>query len=81
MTMTAKKLLDLTQKQNKTNRSFELGTIDTDYTSGRPRILFDGYTTTSIKEYAYLASYTPVAGDRVLLASVSGTYIVIDKIV
>ncbi|HWQ29863.1 MAG TPA: hypothetical protein VN549_02645 [Negativicutes bacterium] len=58
-----------------------LGTIDPFYTSGRPRIVFDGETAASQKRYPYLSSYTPVANDRVLLERVKGSYIVMGKVI
>ena len=45
----------------------KLGTIDPDYTSGRPSIVFDGESVPSVKQYPYLSTYTPQAGDRVML--------------
>jgi hypothetical protein len=60
--------------------NFRLGKIDPAYTSGRPKIIFDGETTASGKQYPHLASYTPAANDRVLLAAVSGSYVVLGKI-
>lgn len=64
---------------NPRDRPFRLGKIDPDYSSGRPRIIFDGETQVSIKRYPYLANYEPRAGDVVLLASVGNSYIVIGK--
>lgn len=60
---------------------FKLGTIQGDYVSGRPKIVFDGETATSEKTYPYLGSYTPTAGDRVLVAMVGHSGVVIGKIV
>lgn len=47
------------------------------YTSGRPTLVFDGESIATVKAYPYLASYTPLAGDRVMV--VSG--VVIGKII
>jgi hypothetical protein len=63
------------------NKQPSLGTIDSAYTSGRPKIIFDGETTASLKKYPYLDSYTPAANDRVLLLKVSGSYVIVGKIV
>lgn len=60
---------------------FRLGKIDPAYSSGRPRIVFDGETAASTKQYPYLSSYSPAANDRVLLAKVAGSYIVIGKVI
>jgi hypothetical protein len=58
-----------------------IGTIDPAYTSGRPRVLFDGETVLGGKTYPYLASYTPVASHRVLLAPVGTGFVVLGRIV
>ncbi|WP_306010529.1 hypothetical protein [Bacillus sp. MMSF_3328] len=64
---------------NNMDTTFKLGQIDPAYSSGRPRIIFEGETATSVKAYPYLSSYTPVAGDVVLLARVGNSYIVLGK--
>jgi hypothetical protein len=48
-------------------REISFGTVDPAYVSGKPRIQFDGETIVSGKAYPYLASYTPAAGDRVMI--------------
>lgn len=58
-----------------------LGTIDAAYVSGRPRVLFDGETVLGGKVYPYLASYTPVASQRVLLAPVGSGYVILGRII
>lgn len=62
-------------------QSFKLGKIDSAYTSGRPKIIFDGETTASGKQYPYLGSYAPVANDRVLTVFVGGSYVILGKII
>lgn len=57
-----------------------LGSIDAAYSSGRPKILFDGETVVSGKAYPYLASYTPVAGHRVLLLRAGHAWVVVGRI-
>lgn len=62
---------------------FLLGIIDPAYSgTGRPKVILDidGGTTVTQKQYQYLSSYTPAAGDRVELALVSGSYIIQGKI-
>lgn len=59
---------------------FKLGTVVALFENGTAKIQFDGEEEASEKEYAYLANYSPKEGDRVLLASVAGTYIIFDKI-
>lgn len=49
------------------DKTIRFGTIDADYTTGRPKIIFDGAENPSVKNYPYAASYTPAANDRVLI--------------
>lgn len=41
--------------------------IDPSYTTGRPRLIFDGEDVVSVKRYPYISTYTPQANDRVML--------------
>lgn len=51
------------------------------YTAGAgATLIFDGQTTATTKRYKRLASYTPAAGDRVLVAKISGSYVILGKI-
>lgn len=54
---------------------FKLGTI----VDGK--VQFDGEDSPSGKNYVRLNSYTVVTGDRVLLAVVGGTYVILGKVV
>jgi hypothetical protein len=47
--------------------SIRFGTIDSAYTSGRPKVEFDGMDAPGTKLYPYLSSYTPTANDRVMI--------------
>ncbi|QKN88221.1 receptor-binding protein [Bacillus phage Novomoskovsk] len=66
-------LIDKKQKKG----AYKIGKIPDNHTSGDPKILFDGEQTPSGKTYKCLSSYYPIAGDRVLLARVSNTYVVL----
>ncbi len=66
----------LTKKDEKS--TYRIGTIAD--ATGKPKIRFAGETNASQKRYTFLDSYTPVVGDRVLLARVQGTYVVLGKI-
>ena len=68
-------------KGDSSKAPYRLGKIDSEYSSGRPKVVFDGETTASEKQYPYLDSYAPAANDRVLLMRVSGSYIVIGKVI
>ena len=78
MIPTAQDFLEMNRQ--KTDRVFRLGEVDS-VSGGLPAILFDGEETASGKLYAKLDGYSPTTGDRVLLAKVSGTYIVLGKVV
>lgn len=41
--------------------------IDSGYVSGRPQLIFDGETIKTLKQYPYIATYTPVSDDRVMV--------------
>jgi len=75
----AAELLQITGSSPQQN-GYRLGKVDPAYSSGRPKIIFDGETTASGKQYPYLSSYTPAANDRVLLVAVAGSYIILGKI-
>jgi len=78
MIPTAHEFLEMNRQ--KTEKVFRLGRVDS-VTGGLPTIQFDGEETASGKLYAKLDGYSPTTGDRVLLAKVSGTYIVLGKVV
>lgn len=69
---------DIIHEELGTGKNYKIGTIAD--VNGKPTIRFAGEDQPSQKKYSFLDSYTPVEGDRVLLASVSGTYVVIGKI-
>lgn len=62
-------------------QNFKIGQVSATYTTGRPQIIFEGETTESLKVYPYLASYTPLANDWVLLVNTGNTYIILGAIV
>ncbi|WP_143318930.1 hypothetical protein [Clostridium sp. HBUAS56010] len=48
---------------------------------GRPYIRFYGEDVSSQKPYKYLHSYTPAKGDKVLVARVGKSYVILGKVV
>ena len=48
---------------------------------GRPIVKFYGETKNSQKLYKYLAGYTPAVGDKVAMAKMGGTYVIVGKVV
>lgn len=84
LTLLVDKTKDKKRKQddyilNSMDSTFKLGQVASNYVSGRPSIIFEGEDAASLKAYPYLSSYTPVAGDIVLLARVGNSYIVLGK--
>lgn len=69
---------DIIHEEIGTGNNYKIGTVAN--VNGKPTIRFAGEDQPSQKKYSFLDSYTPVEGDRVLLANVSGTYVVIGKI-
>jgi hypothetical protein len=59
----------------------KLGTIPASYTTGKPTVQFDGESSPSVKCYPYIESYTPSAGDRVLLIRVGNSWVIQGKVV
>jgi hypothetical protein len=59
--------------------NFKLGFVD-DVVDDKPLVKFDGESTASAKRYSCLSSYKPRIGDRVVLASISKTYVVIGRL-
>lgn len=60
-------------------RTPRLGTVDPAYTTGDPKITFDGETSLSGKTYPY-AGYTPQAGDRVVLLPVGNSWLIVGAV-
>lgn len=57
---------------------FKIGTIAS--ADGKPTITFAGEDQPSEKQYSFLGSYVPNVGDRVLLARMKNTYVVMGRI-
>jgi hypothetical protein len=68
------------------NRPWLIGTIDPAYVASsypgtQPKVTFDGESTLSGKTYKVLApGYWPTAGDRVVLAPVGTTYVIVGSV-
>lgn len=59
---------------------FKLATVIS--TNDGVSVQFDGETAPSTKKYKRLSSYSsPAVGDRVMLAEIAGTYVIIGKVV
>lgn len=62
------------------DRPCRIAVIDPAYSSGNPKVTFEGESTMSTKGYPFLSSYTPVATDRVVLVPIGTTYLIVGKI-
>lgn len=65
---------NIVQDELRNQGGYKIGTVAS--TDGKPTILFAGESQPSQKQYSFLSSYTPKVGDRVLLAKLKGTYVV-----
>ena len=63
-----------------TGKGYRMAVVSS-VSSGRPMIRFFGENEASRKKYKYLQSYTPTAGDKVLLARVGNSYVILGKVV
>lgn len=45
------------------------------------QVVFSGETTPTTKRYMRLGNYVPVVNDRVLMAWMNGTYVILGKVV
>jgi len=61
--------------------AFKLAKIPDDYVEGKPQLIFDGEDSPTVKRYSYLASYSPAAGDPVLVALVGTSGVVLGKVI
>lgn len=51
------------------------------YNSSGATLIIDGQTSATTKRYKHLKPYSPVAGDRVLVVKISGTYVILGAVV
>lgn len=79
--MDAAEFLEIMRAGQEPPPAFRLGTIPAGYVSGRPPIRFDGESAATARTWPYLASYTPAANDRVLVAVVGRAGVVLGKVV
>lgn len=67
--------------QTSADKPMRLAIIDPAYAGvGLPKIKFDGELTVSGKQYAVMGNYLPAANDRVLLAPVGTTYLILGRV-
>lgn len=68
-------------EEKEENKAFKLATVTALFASGKGKIQFDGEDIPSEKEYSNLFSYNASINDRVLLAIIGGTYVILGKVV
>ena len=59
---------------------FRLGTVTNLFENGTAQVRFDGEESPSQKQYAFLSTYRPAVDDRVFLAAIGGTYVILGAI-
>lgn len=74
--ITAEELIQTPEKQE----VYKMGTVAALFGNNTAQVIFDGEDTASQKQYAYLNNYSPAVNDRVLMAAVADTYIVLGKL-
>jgi len=77
---TTSEFLQIVQTNNSLSVVYKLGTVTELFADGSPKIKFYGEGTASEKKYPYIATYSPAIGDRLLITSVSGSYVILGKI-
>lgn len=79
--MNADEFVQLISKLGTESKPYSLGTIDPNFDGkGKPRVQFDGESSPSSKVYPYLSPYKPVAGERVVLANIGTTHVILGAI-
>lgn len=58
-----------------------LGTISAIDDDNGIQLIIDGEDTATTKKYSYVASYVPAVDDRVLVEEISGSYVIIGKVI
>ena len=76
MIPTAQELVETPQE----NKNFKMAVVAELFPNSTAKVTFDGEEEASEKQYAYLSSYVPKSGDRVLMAAVGGTYVILGKV-
>jgi hypothetical protein len=58
-----------------------LGTISAVDNDSGLQLIIDGEDLPTTKKYTYMASYVPAANDRVLIEEISGSYVIMGKVI
>lgn len=57
-----------------------IGTVKSSTSGAGVTVQIDGESSATTKKYTYLSSYTPAVNDRVLIAEVAGSYVILGKL-
>lgn len=68
------------KQESSADKPYLLGVIDPAYTSGDPKVTFEGELTMSGKQYPFLSSYLPAPSDRVVLAPLGTSYVILGSV-
>lgn len=58
-----------------------LGTISAVDSDNGLQLIIDGEDSPTTKKYTYMSSYVPTANDRVLIEEISGSYVIMGKVI
>ena len=58
-----------------------LGTISAVDNDNGLQLIIDGEDSPTTKKYTYMSSYVPAANDRVLIEEISGSYVIMGKVI
>lgn len=78
--MDADRFLDVVSPRKRGERWTRLGKIDPAYSTGLPKVMWDGEANLSTRSYPHLASYSPAADDRVLAVRSGRTWVIVGKV-
>lgn len=78
--MNSFEFIEMMEKMKGVQAPFKIGTIPESYQGGNPTVRFDGESAASSKRFPFMTSYSPQAGDRVLLAKVGTSYCILGTI-
>ena len=70
----------VTKDPSSADKPVKLAVVDATYTTGWPKVTFEGETALSGKQYPHVDSYAPAAGDRVVMIPVGTTYLIVGAV-
>jgi len=80
MYSTAEEQIQDQQKYNQQEETFRLATVTGLFENGSAKVTFYGEEAESGKEYSYLASYFPTVNDKVIMARVGNSWVIMGRL-